>query len=84
MGKEKNIRNLESLGLQTNSLIPVESSSDEDENNVIQYIGYYDTALEPYQEPSQASKIEFSVKIVNDSKLNYFLKILRLSRLTDF
>lgn len=35
MGKGKNIRNLESLGLQTNSLIPVESSSDEDENNVI-------------------------------------------------
>ena len=38
MGKGKNIRNLErrnSLGLQANSLISLESSSDEDENNVI-------------------------------------------------
>ena len=38
MGKGKNIRNLErlnSLGLQANSLISLENSSDEDENNVI-------------------------------------------------
>ena len=47
----------------------LERSSDECEGHVIQSISNCQTELESYSKPCQTSKIEFSAKIVNGSKL---------------
>ena len=47
----------------------LERSSDECVGHVIQFISNCQTELESYSKPCQTSKIEFSAKIVNGSKL---------------
>ena len=68
-GERKNIRNVleiwNGLGLQTNSLTPFLKAA------MLKMKAKLFSALVivPYQEPSQTSRMYFSAKIVNDSKL---------------